>query len=218
MTAHRRPAIAFSDAPRGTCRWCGEAIVHAEGDRKGEPNLRRRWHPECVEAYNATDPREARRVVRKRDRGICAHCALDTNALKREVRGKGRTQKLRERGFVPRRSLWELDHIVPLIDGGTHALENLQTLCTPCHKTKTADEARLRARATQAETNAAGAQEAAPEAAPDTGSGDRAPEIGAAPGRRSSARSGARAADLSGLLEHADAVNARIEWLLAQFP
>ena len=48
------------------------------------------------------------------------------------------TQALRERGFVPRRSLWELDHIVPLVDGGSHDPSNLQTLCTPCHAKETA--------------------------------------------------------------------------------
>jgi 5-methylcytosine-specific restriction endonuclease McrA len=41
--------------------------------------------------------------------------------------------------------LWELDHVTPLIDGGSHDFKNLQTLCTPCHKHKTAKEARNRA-------------------------------------------------------------------------
>ncbi len=52
---------------------------------------------------------------------------------------------MRERGYKPRQSFWELDHIVPLIDGGSHDDENLQTLCTPCHAAKTAGEARVRA-------------------------------------------------------------------------
>ena len=68
-------------------------------------------------------------------------CAIDTYALKRRLRGQGSTKKLRELGFKPRKSLWELDHIVPLIDGGDHELSNLQTLCTPCHKRKTRREA-----------------------------------------------------------------------------
>jgi 5-methylcytosine-specific restriction endonuclease McrA len=172
VTAHRRPAIPFSDAPRGTCRWCGEAILYASGPHAGEPNRRRRWHPQCVDEYNASDPREARRLVRKRDRTVCAKCGTDTNALRRRLRdqvaraaakraaGDGRqrsaatkkrastrglTKALREQGFKPRQSLWELDHIVPLIDGGDHGLANLQTLCTPCHKEKTVREARERA-------------------------------------------------------------------------
>lgn len=154
---HRRPVIRFSDAPRATCRWCGEAIVHQEGANKGKPDRRRRWHPQCVDTYNATDPRELRRRVRRRDRGRCAVCRLDTYALKRRMKGRGMWSKLCEKGFVRRRALWELDHIVPLIDGGSHDPSNLQTLCVPCHREKTAGENRQRAsrratRVAQAET------------------------------------------------------------------
>ena len=146
LSGHRRPTIPYTDAPRGTCRWCGEAILHGPGPKQGQADLRRRWHPHCVETYNATDARELRRLARKRDRAICRACGLDTNALKREVRGRGRAAKLRALGFPRRRSLWELDHIVPLIDGGSHELSNLQTLCAPCHRKKTGEENRARAR------------------------------------------------------------------------
>lgn len=33
--------------------------------------------------------------------------------------------------------LWEADHIRPVVEGGTHAPENLRTLCQPCHKQMT---------------------------------------------------------------------------------
>jgi 5-methylcytosine-specific restriction endonuclease McrA len=154
MAFHRRPEIPFSDAPRGVCRWCGDAILQEDGPKRGERNLRRRWHPACLLAWEQSDPREARRRVRRRDRGICADCGLDTYATRRQLRGRGSTARLRERGFKPRKSLWELDHIVPLIDGGSHDMANLQTLCTPCHKRKTAREAshrRERERERQAE-------------------------------------------------------------------
>lgn len=36
----------------------------------------------------------------------------------------------------------EVDHITPLARGGTHARENLQSLCKPCHSRKTATEDR----------------------------------------------------------------------------
>jgi 5-methylcytosine-specific restriction endonuclease McrA len=147
LSGHRRPTIRYSDAPRGTCRWCGEEIVHGPGPKQGRVDLRRRWHPPCVAIYNATDARELRRRVRKRDRGICCACGLDTNALKRQVKGKGRAAKLRELGFPLRRSLWELDHIVPLIEGGGHESANLQTLCVPCHRKKSGEENRARAKA-----------------------------------------------------------------------
>ncbi len=155
MSAHRRPQIPFTDAPRGTCRWCGEPILRETGTKKGERNNLRRWHPTCVDTYNESDPREARRSVRKRDRGRCATCGLDTYALRRKLKGRGSHRKLRELGFKPRMSLWELDHIVPLIDGGGHEAANLQTLCTPCHKTKTAREALARREKTRAEESEA---------------------------------------------------------------
>lgn len=34
----------------------------------------------------------------------------------------------------------EVDHIVPLSQGGTDARDNKQGLCTPCHRAKTAGE------------------------------------------------------------------------------
>lgn len=154
MAEHRRPAIPFSDAPRGTCRWCGASILYDGGARRGEIDRRRRWHPHCVDVYNATDPRELRRRVRRRDGGRCAVCRLDTYELKRRMRGRGMWKKLIERGFVRRRSLWELDHIVPLIEGGGHELSNLQTLCVPCHREKSARESRERAARAQIERHA----------------------------------------------------------------
>jgi 5-methylcytosine-specific restriction protein A len=39
-----------------------------------------------------------------------------------------------------------VDHIQPLMQGGTHAVENLQPLCVQCHAVKTAeDQRRIRA-------------------------------------------------------------------------
>jgi len=144
MAEHRRPEIRYSDAPRGTCRWCGDLILHDSGEKRDQVDYRRRWHPVCVDRYNESDPREARRRARKRDRGVCQACGLDTNRLRRSVQGRGRAARLRALGFPTRRSLWELDHIVPLIDGGTHDLSNLQTLCAPCHRSKSARETRAR--------------------------------------------------------------------------
>jgi 5-methylcytosine-specific restriction protein A len=38
----------------------------------------------------------------------------------------------------------QIDHVVPLGDGGTNHLDNLQILCVSCHARKTDREARLR--------------------------------------------------------------------------
>lgn len=40
----------------------------------------------------------------------------------------------------------ELDHIIPLIDGGKDDASNMQGLCHDCHERKTSGEARIRAR------------------------------------------------------------------------
>ena len=37
-----------------------------------------------------------------------------------------------------------VDHIVPLADGGTHAVDNLQSLCVQCHARKTGQDVRKR--------------------------------------------------------------------------
>lgn len=38
----------------------------------------------------------------------------------------------------------EVDHTTPLVDGGRDTMDNVQGLCVPCHRTKTASEHRRR--------------------------------------------------------------------------
>jgi 5-methylcytosine-specific restriction endonuclease McrA len=91
--------------------------------------------------------------VLKRDRGICALCDIDTVAMRRKVMKlplPARTQALRElaeQGLIghTRKSWWEADHILPVAEGGDSNIENLRTLCRPCHRGVTT-ELRLRLR------------------------------------------------------------------------
>lgn len=39
---------------------------------------------------------------------------------------------------------WECDHVVPLRDGGTHAIDNLRVYCPECHRRKTTTDRRRR--------------------------------------------------------------------------
>lgn len=41
---------------------------------------------------------------------------------------------------------WDVDHVVPLADGGEHSMRNIATRCRVDHRSKTAQENRLRAR------------------------------------------------------------------------
>jgi 5-methylcytosine-specific restriction protein A len=67
-----------------------------------------------------------RNVVMQRDRGLCQPCKR--RGVYKEV---GR-----------RKGDGAVDHIIPKTRGGTDDLANLQSICDPCHKGKTAAEAR----------------------------------------------------------------------------
>lgn len=100
-----------------------------------------------------SDPGYLRDRVFARDRGVCALCSTDTVAeyskLKRS-RGRARSEGLALwglRSVDARRSLWDADHILSVVEGGGQCdLGNLRTLCLPCHREVTADlRRRLRA-------------------------------------------------------------------------
>ncbi len=54
-------------------------------------------------------------------------------------------KSLQARGIIhrKRKSWWEADHILPVVEGGDSNLENIRTLCIPCHREITRE---LRAR------------------------------------------------------------------------
>lgn len=115
----------------------------------------------CVDAWKIrTDPGHARALVFQRDRGVCAGCGLDTQALERRAPTGWRRwhrstdamtpaewrDELKRLGYPVNwsRSLWDADHIVPVVEGGGECdLDNYRTLCVPCHRKVTAE---LRAR------------------------------------------------------------------------
>lgn len=105
-------------------------------------------------------PSKARRHVFNRDHGICAKCGCDTEKLRRILSYVGNNTRhwivrregmavAREIGFTAdgrRGMFWQADHIIECVNGGWGlGLENFQTLCTPCHKSKTAELAAERA-------------------------------------------------------------------------
>lgn len=110
-----------------------------------------------LEAYHHVQLRRgnstsARILVKRRDKEICAKCGRDCALTKRFFDRAGSAilkYEWRDRslhphymimryfGFTPFKHTWEADHIHEIRDGGEHTLENLQTLCIPCHKEKT---------------------------------------------------------------------------------
>jgi len=137
---------------RGLCRRCGEEVPKGRRTFCGD---------QCVEEWRIrSDPGFVRQKVLARDQGVCAVCGLDTEGLQRDVFGKWERVNRRENleirrqvqrgmlaqyGFdwqrhgLERASLWQADHIVPVVEGGGECgLENYRTLCCPCHKIVTA--------------------------------------------------------------------------------
>ena len=105
---------------KGICRWCGKKIIENK-----KHNTRKTWHQDCATDYMIIyHSTEARKHIWKRDKGKCNGC------------GKQCTR----RG-------WDLDHVKPLmeqkglkenqLDWSYYKLNNMQTLCRPCHKKKT---------------------------------------------------------------------------------
>jgi len=92
-----------------------------------------------------------RECVFARDRGICVLCRVDSVALRRRILrlpfGR-RVIEMRSLGIVRgRKSWWEADHILAVAEGGDSCLDNIRTLCIPCHRGVTAElRVRLRQR------------------------------------------------------------------------
>jgi 5-methylcytosine-specific restriction endonuclease McrA len=138
-----RKSIARGPNGRGLCRWCSLEV----------PAWRFTFCSEyCVHEWKLrSQPGYLRDQVFLRDRGICAGCGIDTVAALRRFRSSRgvRRQTLLQHwqlGKRRRKSLWDADHIIPVIEGGGECdLDNIRTLCLPCHRAATlALRARLR--------------------------------------------------------------------------
>jgi 5-methylcytosine-specific restriction protein A len=114
------------------CRWCAIEV----------PLKRRTFCSEwCVHEWRLrSDPGYLRDHVFRRDKGVCAICRVDTieaHLQLKRARGERRQDRLKKWGLarVSRRSLWDADHILPVIEGGGECdLDNIRTLCLVCHR------------------------------------------------------------------------------------
>lgn len=130
---------------RGLCRWCKSEV----------PAGRFTWCSDaCVAEYRIrSDPGFARERVEQRDDGQCALCGTETlaweHAYQAEIeRLAQETQRVHQRFRALRLPdhTWA-DHVVPVVEGGgACGLDNLRTLCIPCHHRETAALAARRAR------------------------------------------------------------------------
>ena len=149
----RLPLSRTLTTTKGMCRWCGEVV----------PKGRYSWcSDKCVDEYRCEAwPARTRQVVFQRDHGVCSICGRDCERLhdklmrfapmgwvynwqlpryKKWIWIRGwliRLGLVRSLHSITIRSLWEHDHIVPVIHRGLTQLANLRTLCVPCHKAQT---------------------------------------------------------------------------------
>lgn len=122
---------------RALCRWCSLEVP------KGRQTFCSAW---CVHEWRLrSDPSYVREKTFERDRGICAICSVDTVAAYKAIRrsrGMARARLLADWGlsFLNRRTLWDADHVIPVIEGGGECdLDNIRTLCLICHRKVTRD-------------------------------------------------------------------------------
>lgn len=93
-----------------------------------------------------------RKMVYQRDGSVCSNCGCEAELTQRVfqhalahlrffegARAFFLWQKLVVlAGFQPGQpSWWQADHILPLSEGGLDTLQNLRTLCLPCHRQET---------------------------------------------------------------------------------
>lgn len=156
--AHDRYPVLPPDANGyRSCRVCKDRLT----------DKRRRVCSNCAPEYNAIPDSwaEARDMVFQRDKGICAVCGRDTEALLRVLEAtrpdpqrpiyseyvfppwEWEARALRiEWGFRERGVLWDCDHANPVsIHGPAKTIDELRTLCTPCHRRVTVSQATDRA-------------------------------------------------------------------------
>ncbi len=152
----RRENLAKGPNGRHLCRWCNLEVP------KGRVTFCSAW---CVEEWRLrSDPGYLREKVLERDHGICAVCGLDCLEAERHLRRLRGSARLK--AFLDwrlragsRKSLWDADHIVPVVEGGGECdLENIRTLCLKCHRAATAE---LRKRRGSQKASAAAASDSA---------------------------------------------------------
>ena len=131
-----RTTLPLGANGRALCRWCNLEV----------PPRRMTFCSDfCVHEWKLrTDPGYLRDHVIARDKGVCAMCSINTIVAYAELRRARSVHKLKllqRWGLksVSRKTLWDADHIVPVVEGGGECdLDNIRTLCMVCHREQTA--------------------------------------------------------------------------------
>ena len=137
------------------CAWCGEALSNLS------------FHSDVTSTYCSRECTEEGRLRRGKssqirqqlfalERGICCLCGIDAYAFFLRVKSLQPAERLNAlcntNWKLPKNmhalerllhspkegDFWQADHIIPVVEGGGDcSLDNLRTLCTPCHQNET---------------------------------------------------------------------------------
>jgi hypothetical protein len=130
-----REILAKGAEGRTLCRWCNLEVP------KGRFTFCSNF---CVEEWKLrSSPAHLRERVFERDKGVCAKCQTDCEAALLQLKRSRGTARLKLQAAWGvsgnRKSLWDADHIVPVVEGGGECdLSNMRTLCLLCHRIETA--------------------------------------------------------------------------------
>lgn len=128
---------------RNLCKFCGREVPKGRRSYCGAG---------CAYEWELrSNPSFLRRELFKIQKGICQECGIDTLALGKMLKAlppEERRLKMIELGLPAHRklsSLWDCDHLTPVIFNGGIELDGkpmvitefVQSLCLPCHKAKT---------------------------------------------------------------------------------
>ncbi len=140
------------------CRFCGTEVT---------PPRKTFCSEECIHEYRIrSDIKYLRQAVYLRDCGKCAICGVDTRfiqieledaaslAIKQTAKGDDWWLKPVYQDVLVKyqltvneagKSIWAADHVTPVIDGGGECdLSNIRSLCIPCHKEVSSEQAQAR--------------------------------------------------------------------------
>jgi hypothetical protein len=138
------PKAGWTNKRTGLCRNCGQNVKRFDSRKQTF------CCNECVKEWKIkSDPVYARRLVLKRDKGICTCCGRDTLEIQKQIEiirtryGTGSTADYIEQLFfeqqgldpmLHRKTFYDADHIKPVSQGGGECgLEGLRLLCLWCH-------------------------------------------------------------------------------------